>query len=101
MHKEELQAAYKRLILPENKAPYHFDERTDGTTVEAYNPMCGDKFKLYLSEVNQRTSDWRNRVVGADAIVWEGDTAPETGQALTRDWLDGKASRACTNTTVC
>ena len=50
MHKEELQAAYKRLILPENKAPYHFEERRDGTSVEAYNPMCGDKYQLHLSE---------------------------------------------------
>ena len=50
MHKEELQAAYKRLILPENKAPYHFEERVEGTSVEAYNPMCGDKYHLHLSE---------------------------------------------------
>lgn len=50
MNKEEIQAAYKRLILPENKAPYHFEERDGARTVDAYNPMCGDKYKLYLDE---------------------------------------------------
>lgn len=50
MNKEEIEAAYKRLILPENKAPFHFEEREGIKTVDAYNPMCGDKYKLYLDE---------------------------------------------------
>ena len=48
--KEELQAAYRRLILPENKYPFHFKEKENATVVEAYNPMCGDKYNLYLSD---------------------------------------------------
>ncbi len=50
MNKEELQATYKRLILPENKSPYHFEKRSDVLEVEAYNPMCGDKYHLYISD---------------------------------------------------
>ena len=49
MNKEELQAAYKRLILPENKNPFHFETKDKAEVVEAYNPMCGDKYHLYIS----------------------------------------------------
>ncbi len=48
--KEEIQKRYKEKILPENKNPYHFEKREHATTITAYNPMCGDKYKLYLEE---------------------------------------------------
>jgi len=52
--REELQQLYKEKILPENKSPYHFEKKgEDYTEVEAYNPMCGDKYKLYLQEDNK------------------------------------------------
>ena len=34
--------------MPENKNPYHFEKKDTGTAVQAYNPMCGDKYTLYL-----------------------------------------------------
>jgi acyl-CoA dehydrogenase len=48
-------------------------------------------FKLYLSELNQRNSDWRHRVVGAEGLGWDGDGFDETELKMTRDWLYGKA----------
>ncbi len=52
MTKEEIQERYKTIILPESKAPYHF-EKTEGTDIlQAYNPMCGDKYSLYLRNEN-------------------------------------------------
>ena len=51
MEKEEIQRRYKALILPENKSPYHFDKRAEIEPVAAYNPMCGDKYDLYLKGV--------------------------------------------------
>ena len=49
MTKEEIQALYRSKILPENKAPYHFEaDFVSPWEVQAYNPMCGDKFKLQL-----------------------------------------------------
>lgn len=48
MTKEEVQSRYKGLILPENKNPYHFEVVAAETTVEAFNPMCGDKYELFL-----------------------------------------------------
>ena len=49
-------------------------------------------FKLYLSEVNQRGSDWRQRVVGAEGLGWDGEGFSEDELKVTRDWLYGKAS---------
>ena len=48
-------------------------------------------FKLYLSELNQRTSDLRQRVVGADGLGWEGDSFADDEIQITREWLYGKA----------
>ena len=49
-------------------------------------------FKLYLSEMNQRGSDWRQRVVGSEGLGWDGDGFSEEELKVTRDWLYGKAS---------
>lgn len=46
MNREELERLYKELIIPESKAPYHF-EKKDGDNVLAYNPVCGDKFRIF------------------------------------------------------
>ncbi len=48
MTKEEVQELYRQQILPENKAPYHFEKVDSARTVKAYNPMCGDKYELYI-----------------------------------------------------
>ena len=40
---------YSEIILKHNNAPFHFEKRNDTQHVlEAYNPLCGDKFKIYL-----------------------------------------------------
>lgn len=49
-------------------------------------------FKLYLSELGQRNSDWRQRVVGAAGLGWDGDAFEAEEIQATRDWLYGKAS---------
>lgn len=49
--KEEIQALYKQKILPESKAPFHFEKPEKFTkNLEAYNPMCGDQYHLYFDE---------------------------------------------------
>ena len=54
MTKEEIQGLYKQHILPENKDPFHFEANKDADTIlEAYNPMCGDKYQLYLNLDNK------------------------------------------------
>lgn len=48
-------------------------------------------FKLYLSEMSQRTHDWKHRVVGADGLGWDGEAFDAQDLADTRGWLYGKA----------
>lgn len=49
-------------------------------------------FKLYLSEMNQRGSDLRQRMVGNEGLVWAGEDCPADERQITREWLYGKAS---------
>lgn len=49
MKKEELKRIYRQQILERNKNPYHFEKRKWATGhCLANNPICGDKFTLYL-----------------------------------------------------
>jgi len=52
----------------------------------------GSMFKLYLSELNQRTSDLRQKLNGGDSLVWDGIGIDEQEVAATREWLYGKAA---------
>lgn len=50
---ENLSRLYQGLIAEHNRAPLFFEKRPDAPhVVEAYNPFCGDKFKLYLNVEN-------------------------------------------------
>lgn len=63
MTKEEIQILYKDKILPENKNPYHFEGAEKGnTSIQAYNPMCGDKYQLNLNIVSEKV----------DAVQFQG-----------------------------
>jgi len=45
----KLKQLYKTVILGHNKNPYHYEEmESPDYQIEAYNPLCGDKFKLHL-----------------------------------------------------
>lgn len=46
---DRLKALYKTQILSRSQNPEHFGEMSGATHVlEAYNPMCGDQYKLFL-----------------------------------------------------
>lgn len=50
---ENLAKLYQGVITEHNARPLFFESRPDaGFVVEAYNPLCGDKFKLYLDLEN-------------------------------------------------
>lgn len=55
MELEDLKKVYDKVVIRESKSPYHFDASVKRTEeVLAYNPMCGDKYKLQLhSETGQ------------------------------------------------
>ncbi len=46
----DVKILYSKVIKDQNERPYHFEKRNDSTAiVKAYNPICGDRFELYLS----------------------------------------------------
>ena len=53
--KPDPKALYHPLILQHNKAPFHYEKQTSAPTqLDAYNPICGDRFQLYLDMKDQR-----------------------------------------------
>lgn len=53
MTDEALSRLYRGVIAEHNRVPHFFEKRPDATRIiDAYNPMCGDKFKLYLDIEN-------------------------------------------------
>lgn len=48
--KSDLTQLYKGIILQHNKTPYNYEKRPEAQyRLEAYNPVCGDKFELFLN----------------------------------------------------
>jgi nitrogen fixation protein NifU and related proteins len=49
----KLSQLYQGVIMKHNNEPFYFEKRaTAQHIIEAYNPMCGDKFKLFLDIEN-------------------------------------------------
>jgi nitrogen fixation protein NifU and related proteins len=46
---EQLSQLYDTVILAHNRSPFNYEKRpTAQHILDAYNPLCGDKFKLFL-----------------------------------------------------
>ncbi len=55
---EKLKQLYKSVILKHNKTPYHYEKQPAAAhNIEAYNPLCGDQFNLYLDLENGLIKD--------------------------------------------
>lgn len=53
----DLPKLYHEIIKQHHKEPYHFEKKEDADiTLEAYNPLCGDRFKLFLYLTKDPTS---------------------------------------------
>ena len=44
----DLQELYQEVILDDSKRPRNFRALEDGRKAEGYNPLCGDRFTVYL-----------------------------------------------------
>jgi len=46
---DKLKDLYQEVILKHNSAPLNFEKRDNAMhSIEAYNPVCGDQFHIYL-----------------------------------------------------
>ena len=47
-----LKILYSEIIRKNSEAPFHFEKIKDSpVTIKAYNPVCGDKFDLYVNDL--------------------------------------------------
>lgn len=55
---KDLSQLYQKIILNHNQNPYHFEKKPEAIIqLEAYNPLCGDQFQLYLFQENDIISE--------------------------------------------
>lgn len=47
---ERLKQLYQEVIVRHSREPYHFSKEAKGDMIEAYNPLCGDQYKLYVDQ---------------------------------------------------
>ena len=51
MNKDELQQKYRETIIPLSKNPSNFQKiENSAHQIGAYNPICGDKYMIYVNE---------------------------------------------------
>ena len=56
----DLQDLYQEIIVDHNKSPRNFGKLEDAdTTIEGFNPLCGDRLTLYLKTSNGVIDDIR------------------------------------------
>ena len=54
----DLKDLYQEVIVDHNRSPRNFGKLADADrTLEGYNPLCGDRLKLYLKLDGDRISD--------------------------------------------
>jgi len=54
----EISDLYHPLILEHNRSPLNYREPdSQKQTVEAYNPLCGDQFKIYFDTEHSKMTD--------------------------------------------
>lgn len=58
MTREELHRLYNGVIMQHHRTPYHFGKRVDlPLVIRASNPVCGDRFTLFIGLENDRISE--------------------------------------------
>jgi nitrogen fixation NifU-like protein len=58
MTKPDPKALYHPLILQHSKAPVHYQKQAEAAhKVEAYNPLCGDRFEVYIALREDRVAE--------------------------------------------
>jgi nitrogen fixation NifU-like protein len=54
---DDLQDLYQEVILDHNKRPRNFRPLEGGRKAEGYNPLCGDRFTVFLQIDNDTITD--------------------------------------------
>jgi nitrogen fixation NifU-like protein len=55
---DKLSELYQDTIIKHDREPQHYEKRpTAQHIIDAYNPLCGDKYKIFLDIDNQRVTN--------------------------------------------
>ncbi|MEM6765049.1 MAG: Fe-S cluster assembly sulfur transfer protein SufU [Bacteroidota bacterium] len=94
---ERIRKLYKTVILSHSKQPYKFGKRENSLhLLKAYNPICGDKFELYVEVEDGNITDLGFHGYGCSiskastsvlATYIEGKSLKES-LAITKAYLD-------------
>jgi nitrogen fixation NifU-like protein len=49
-----LNKLYSETIRSHNETPYHFEKGVTGQILKAYNPVCGDRFELFVEKADEK-----------------------------------------------
>lgn len=56
--KKDPKTLYQEVILRHNKSPFHYEKRENAAwKLDAYNPICGDRFSIYLDIEGGKITD--------------------------------------------
>jgi nitrogen fixation protein NifU and related proteins len=90
----DLNDLYQEVIVDHSKRPRNFGA-LDGATndAEGYNPLCGDKVKIFLRLENDRVSDIRFQGSGCAISTASASILTETLKGKTRAEAEGLFSR--------
>jgi nitrogen fixation NifU-like protein len=80
-----LRELYQEVILDHSRHPHHFGALEDAThTGEGYNPLCGDRVKIYMS------LDGENRIADI-AFEGKGCAISQASASMMTDMLVGRS----------
>lgn len=83
---ESLKKLYNDLILKRQRDPGNFEKNESAQIIlEAYNPLCGDQFKLYL--------DFDNNVISKASYFGYGCALSKASTSLLVEHLTGKSGQ--------
>ncbi|GJM28368.1 MAG: iron-sulfur cluster assembly scaffold protein [Cyclobacteriaceae bacterium] len=83
---ESLKKLYNHLILDRQKDLSNFEKNENAQiTLEAYNPVCGDQFKLYL--------DFDNNTISKASYYGYGCSLSRASTSLLVELLPGKSGK--------
>ena len=86
---DSLKQLYNRLILERQRDPAGFEKREDAEAIiEAYNPVCGDKFNIYL--------DFEGDSLKKASYFGYGCALSRASTSLLIEGLPGKTFNDCT-----
>ena len=86
--KDALKQLYNKLILERQKDPAGFEKRENAQFVlEAYNPVCGDQFKIYL--------DFEGEVISKASYHGYGCALSKAATSLLVEGLAGNSVNEC------